>query len=296
MDRLDCLETLVHVFESGSFSAAAKRLGTSQPTVSKRVAHLEETLGATLFLRTTRQLSPTQEARRIYDQARTILETYDSALAVARNAQPVPTGTLVVSVPSSLGRHALMPIVSEYLRSHPEVLLDLRLSERHENLVEEGFELALRIGEPKDNSLHVRPLGRVSRFAVASPKYLFGRPSPGDPGELASHVCIGYSRFASQDGWVFEGENGRHVVPVDCVVRLDDADAMQAATLEGMGIAILPNWLVQAKLETGELEIVLPDYTVPSLPLNAVYPGPVPLSIRARRFLDILVKRKGTLC
>ena len=295
MDRLDCLETLVHVIESGSFSAAARRLGASQPTVSKRVAHLEETLGATLFLRTTRQLSPTEEARRIYDQARIILETYDGALAVARNARPEPAGTLVVSVPSSLGRHMLMPVVSEFMRLHPQVSLDMRLSERQVNLVEEGVELALRIGDLGDSTLRARALGRVRRYAVASPKYLHKRPTPRDPGELDEHVCIGYSRFGSPSNWVFEGENGRHVVNVECRIKLDDADTLQAAVLDGLGIAILPNWLVQPKLATGELEIVLAEHTVPSLPLSAIYPDPGPLSLRAREFLRLLVERKGLL-
>lgn len=295
MDRLDCLETLVHVIESGSFSAAARRLGASQPTVSKRIAHLEETLGATLFLRTTRQLSPTQEARRIYDQARSILETYDGALAVARNARPEPAGTLVISVPSSLGRHLLMPLMSEFSRLHPQVLIDMRLSERQVNLIEEGVELALRIGDLGDSSLRARALGRVRRYAVASPEYLHKRPTPRDPGDLAEHVCIGYSRFGSPANWIFEGEHGRHVVNVEYRIKLDDADALQAAVLDGLGIAILPNWLVQPKLATGELEIVLAEHTVPSLPLNAIYPDPGPLSLRAREFLRLLVERKGLL-
>jgi len=295
MDRLDCLEAFVHVLESGSFSAAAKRLGTTQPTVSKRIAALEQTFGTPLFLRTTRRLSPTEEAGRIYDQARGILETFDRARAIARNARPEPTGTLVASVPASLGRHLFMPVASEFLRLYPEVSLDLRLSERQVNLVEEGVELALRIGALTDNSLRKRTLGRVRRHAVASPAYLHQRPMPQDPGELAEHVCIGYSRFGSPTEWVFEGEYGRHVVKVECRIRLNDADTLQTAVLEGMGVAILPNWLVQPKLASGELEIVLPDHTVPSLPLNAVYPEPGPLSIRARRFLDFLAERKGLL-
>jgi len=295
MDRLDCLETFVHVLESGSFSAAAKRLGTTQPTVSKRIAMLEDVFGTPLFLRSTRRLSPTEEAGRIYDQVRDILETYEFVRARARNINPQPTGTLIVSVPSSLGRHSLMPLVADFLRLHPEVTLDLRFSERQVNLVEEGVELALRIGELGDSTLRMRALGRVRRFAVASPKYLHDRPSPRDPSELAKHVCIGYSRFGTPTNWVFEGEQGRHVVNVECVVKLDDADAMQAAVLEGMGIAILPNWLVHPWLDSGDMEIILPEFTVPSLPLNAIYPDLGPLSLRARRFLDFLAEKRTLL-
>jgi len=293
MDRLDCLETFVHVVESGSFSAAAKRLGSTQPTVSKRIAHLEEVFGTTLFLRTTRRVAPTEEARRIYDQARSMLETYSLVRAVARNARPEPAGTLVVSVPSSLGRHLLMPVASEFMRMYPEVSLDMRFTERQVNLVEEGVELALRIGELGDSSLKARSLGRVRRYAVASPKYLHVRPMPRDPGDLNDHVCIGYSRFGSTTNWIFEGEQGRHVVNVECRIKLDDADALQAAVLEGLGVAILPDWLVLPKIATGELEIVLDEHTVPSLPLNAIYSDPGLLSLRARRFLDFIAARKG---
>ncbi|MEX0957624.1 MAG: LysR family transcriptional regulator [Rhizobiaceae bacterium] len=295
MDRLDCLETFVHVVESGSFSAASRRIGISQPTVSKRIAHLEEIFGATLFLRTTRSLSPTEEARRVYDRARDIIETYNLAHVAARNARPEPTGTLILSVPTSLGRHQLMPLATEFMRLHPDVSLDVRLSESQVNLVEEGVELALRIGELASSSLRARALGRVRRFAVASPKYLHERPKPHEPGELVNHTCIGYSRFGTPSNWVFEGEHGRHVVNVECRIRLDDADTLQAAVCEGLGIAILPNWLVQPGLASGELEIILPDYTVPSLPLNAVYPVPGSLSLRARRFLDFLTERKSAL-
>jgi DNA-binding transcriptional LysR family regulator len=161
------------------------------------------------------------------------------------------------------------------------------------NLVEEGVELALRIGELHDSALHMRALARIRRYAVASPKYLHIRPTPRDPGELSEHVCIGYSRFGEPTNWVFEGEHGRHVVNVECVVKLDDADALQAAVLEGMGIAILPNWLVQPRLASGDLEVVLPEFTVPSLPLNAIYPDPGPLSLRARRFLDFLAENRN---
>jgi DNA-binding transcriptional LysR family regulator len=252
-------------------------------------------LGATLFLRTTRSLSPTEEARRVYDQARNILETYNLAHVAARNARPEPTGTLVVGVPTSLGRHQLMPLAAEFVRLHPEVSLDLRLSEDRVNLVEEGVEIALRIGELASSSLKARALGRVRRFAVASPKYLRERPPPHEPGELANHACIGYSRFGAASDWIFEGENGRHVVSVECRIKLDDADTLLAAVCEGLGIAILPNWLVQPSLASGKVEIILSDYTVPSLPLNAVYPVPGSLSLRARRFLDFLTERKSAL-
>tara|TARA_R110000772_G_scaffold18743_3_gene52864 strand:+ start:395 stop:1312 length:918 start_codon:yes stop_codon:yes gene_type:complete len=295
MDRIECLETFVHVYDSGSFSAAAKRQNTTQPTVSKRIAWLEELFSTTLFLRSTRRLAPTEEAGRIYEHARSILETYSLARASAFNALPEPTGTLVVAVPSSFGRHFLAPIAAEFLRLHPSITLDFRLSEGQVNLLKEGAELALRIGELKDSSLHVRSLGRISRLAVASPKYLQHRPAPSEPGELNEHLCIGYSRFGLTTNWIFESEFGRHAIDVECGFRVDDADMLQAAVLEGMGIAILPSWLVQTHLTSGAMEIILPDYIVPALPLNAIYPDSGLLSLRARSFLDYLVENWNLL-
>lgn len=292
MDRIDCLETFVHVYESGSFSAAAKRQNTTQPTVSKRIAWLEELFRTTLFQRSTRRLTPTEEAGRLYEHARNILETFSLARVSAFNTLPEPTGTLVVAVPSSLGRHFLAPLAAEFLRLHPGITLDFRLSEGQVNLLKEGAEMALRIGDLKDSSLRVRSLGRISRFAVASPGYLQNRPAPAEPGELNQHLCLGYSRFGLKTNWVFEGEFGRHAIDVECSFRVDDADMLQAAVLEGMGIAILPAWLVRTQLTAGAMEIILPDYIVPSLPLNAIYPDSGPLSHRARSFLDFLVENR----
>ncbi|MAM71029.1 MAG: LysR family transcriptional regulator [Gammaproteobacteria bacterium] len=295
MDRLDCLETFAHVYESGSFSAAARRQGTTQPTVSKRIAWLEEHFGASLFMRSTRRLTPTEEAGRIYEHARKLLESYELTRASIHNALPEPAGTLTIAAPSSFGRHILMPLAAEFLRLYPDISLDLRMSERQINMLEEGAELALRIGELKDSSLRMRPLGRISRFAVASPLYLKNHPAPKEPGELAEHLCIGYSRFGLTTNWVFESEYGRHLVDIECALRVDDADMLQAAVLEGMGIAILPGWLALPHLEAGEMEIILPDFIVPGLPLNAIYPDPGTLSLRARSFLDFLAENKKLL-
>lgn len=293
MDRIDCLSAFVHVLESGSFSGAARRLGTTQPTISKRIARLEAEFGTSLFLRTTRRLSPTREAERIYEHARGILETFDLATAQARDVSPQPTGILAMSVPSSVGRHLLMPTILEFMRRYPGVTLDLRLSERPFNLIEEGVELAIRIGKLSDATLRARLLGSVRRFAVASPFYLQDRPVIRDPADLSDHQCIGYAPFGDVAQWTFEGEIGRYVVDVDCAAKLDDVDAIQTMAVEGLGIAILPIWLVAPMIDAGKLEIVLPDFTIPSLPLNAVYFEPRKLSLRARRFLDLLIENRS---
>ena len=293
MDRIDCLRAFVRALEGGSFSAAAKELGIGQPAVSKRIAALESEFGTQLFLRTTRKLRPTPEARRIYDLARQMLENFDMARASLNEASPRPTGTLRVSVPSSFGRRYMMPVIADYVRDYPEVRVDVRFSERFVNLVEEGVELALRIGNLQPSTLVARRLGTVQRHLVATPTYLHGRPKPRTPEDLNAHQCIIYSRLASAHEWTFESENGRHVASIDGPLLVDDADAMEEAVRHHLGIAVLPDWNAADGIRSGQLEYVLPDYSIPALPLHAVYPEVHWMSPRARSFLDLLVKRAG---
>jgi DNA-binding transcriptional LysR family regulator len=291
MDRVDCLRAFVRALEGGSFSAAAKELGIGQPAVSKRITWLESEFGTQLFLRTTRKLRPTPEARRIYDLARQTLESFDMARASLTQVSPRPTGTLRVSVPSSFGRRYMMPIIADYARNYPEVRVDVRFSERFANLVEEGIELALRIGNLEASTLVARRLGTVQRYLVASPTYLHGRPLPRTPQDLSSHRCIIYSRLSPANEWTFESEHGRHVVSVNGPVLVDDADAMEEAVRHHLGIAILPDWNTADGIRHGQLENLLPDYSIAALPLHAVYPEAHWMSPRARSFLDLLVER-----
>ncbi|MBN8293442.1 LysR family transcriptional regulator [Rhodobacter sp. NTK016B] len=295
MDRIDCLLAFSHVLDSGSFSAAAIRLGTTQPTISKRIAKLEADFGTRLFLRSTRRLHPTPEAWRIHEKVRVLLETYDDARAMARNRTPEATGTLTISVPSSAGRNVLMPFFAEYKRLNPQVDLDIRLSDRPVNLLEEGVELALRIGELADSALRARTVCRLPRFAVASPEYLRTRPAPETPGDLRDHVCISYAGFGETSQWIFEGESGRHAIRIDAEIRLDDADAMLEMARASMGVAILPGWLATGPIRSGALEQLLTEHTVPSMPVNIIYPQDTGPSHRARRFIDHLLENRARL-
>lgn len=295
MDRIDCFRAFVRALEGGSFSAAARDLGIGQPAVSKRIALLEAEFGTQLFLRTTRKLTPTPEAHRIYDLARQILAGFDQARARFEEAAPRPTGTLRLSVPSSFGRRYLMPVIAEYLAEHPQVRLDISFSERFVNLVEEGVELAIRIGNLEASTLVARRLGTVRRYLVATPHYLHGRTMPLTPEDLGRHQCIVYSRLSSANEWPFESEHGRHVATINGPILVDDADAMQEAVMAHLGIAILPEWSARDGIRTGALVNILPDYSVAALPLHAVYPDAHWMSPRARTFLDLLIKRADRL-
>lgn len=288
MDRIDCLRAFVRAVETGSFSATARELAIGQPAVSKRVAMLESEFGTQLFGRTTRKLRPTAEAMRIYDLARQILENYDTARASLTAASPEPTGTLKLSLPTSFGRHFMIPIIAEFVRLCPQVRVDVRFSERFTNLVEEGVELAVRIGNLDPSTLVARRIGTIRRHLVATPRYLRGRTLPRTPADLADHQCIVYSRHPQE--WAFESDDGRHVVPVKGAVAVDDADAMEQVVRQHLGIAILPDWSAAARLRSGEFKRLLPDHAIASLPLQAVYPETQWLSLRARHFLDLLVR------
>jgi DNA-binding transcriptional LysR family regulator len=294
MDRIDCLRAFVRALEGGSFSAAAAELGIGQPAVSKRIALLESEFGTQLFFRTTRKLRPTPEAHRVYQLAREILSNFDTAGAGAHPISPQPSGTLKISLPSSFGRRYMMPIIAEYVRAYPGVRLDVRFSERLVNLVEEGIELALRIGHLEASTLVARRLGTVRRYLVATPTYLRGRATPRTPEDLKAHQCIVYPRLSPANEWAFESEHGRHVVPMKGTIMVDDADAMETAVHHHLGLAILPAWNAVGGIYSGELENVLPDYSIAAVPLHAVYPEMEWMSPRARSFLDLLVKRSQT--
>lgn len=291
MDRIECLRAFVRTLEGGSFSAAAKELGIGQPAISKRIALLEGEFGTQLFLRTTRKLKPTAEAHRIYDLARQIIGAFDMARSSVEEAAPRPNGTLRIGVPSSFGRRYMVPVITDYVRNYPEVRVDIRFSERFVNLVEEGIELALRIGNLEASTLVARRLGTVQRHLVATPTYLHGRPTPRTPEDLSAHQCIVYSRVSRAHEWTFESEHGRHVAAIGGSILVDDADAMQEATMQHLGIAILPDWNAAEGLRSGQLETVLPEYSIAALPLHAVYPETHWMSLRARTFLDLLIKR-----
>src|SRR5712671_1602227 len=277
MDRIDCLRAFVRSLEGGSFSVAANELGIGQPAVSKRIALLESEFGTQLFFRTTRKLKPTPEGHRIYDLARQILGSFDMARANVEENSLRPSGTLRVSLPSSFGRRYLMPVIAEYVRTYQGVRLDIRFSERFVNLVEEGIELALRIGQLESSTLVARRLGTVPRA----------------PEDLNAHQCIVYSRVPAANDWIFESEHGRHVASIGGPLLVDDADAMEGAVMHHLGIAILPEWSAVAGIRSGQLENLLPEFSIAALPLHAVYPETHWMSLRARSFLDLLIKRAG---
>lgn len=290
MDRIDMLRTFVRVMETGSFTLVADQLGIGQPAVSKRIALLESEFRTQLFVRSTRALRPTPEAEGILKVAKDILSAFDNVIASEAPSPPLPTGTLRVAVPTSFGRNFFRTIFTEYRRRYPDVRLDIRCSEEFVDLVETGTELALRIGSLSSSALIARRVGLVRRQLVASPALFEKNRPPLLPEHLAGLPCITYARLTPNNQWVFESETGRHVVTVNPNIICDEADVMTEATLEGLGVAILPSWCAHRHIEDGSLVEVLPDYVVPSLPMQILLPDSRWKSDRAQRFRDLIVE------
>ncbi len=291
MDRIDALRTFIRVIESGSFSQAANDLRIGQPAISKRIALLESEFGCRLFVRSTRRVRPTPEGDRVHKLAKEVVALYESAGSSTRASLPNPSGTLRLTVPTSFGRFFFDKMFGEYARRYPEVRLDVRFTEQFVDLVETGTEIAIRIGMLNSSSLVARRVGTVKRMLVAAPTLLARHPAPRFPDHLRAMPCVTYSRLSPQNQWTFESETGRYVVDIIPAMACDDADVMTQATLEGLGVAVLPSWCAVEHLASGRLVHLLPEYAVPSLPMHLVYPDPQWMSHRARLFRDLIIER-----
>jgi DNA-binding transcriptional LysR family regulator len=272
MDQFDCLMAFVRTIETRSFSAAARSLGVSQPTVSKRIAEMERVLGTQLLVRTTRRLHPTPDGLRIYDHARQAIASVDRAKASVASASQVPTGKLHIGAPTWFGRSCIIPHLSGYLEQFPRVAIDLHLGEGNVDLLGEGLEIAIRIGHLPTSSFVAQRIGTTQHTAVASRTYLRCHRSPRSPDDLADHSCVIQTGEKQPDRWIFDSDHGRHVVDVTGRVRVDDVDAAREAVLAGLGIGLLPLASVRALLNQGHLAVLLPEYHPTSYPISAVCP------------------------
>lgn len=293
MPSLIAYTAFARAYELGSFSAVGRELGLTQSTVSKHIAALEAELKVPLFARTTRRLNPTHEAVRLYEGVLQLLDAADAVQSAVAGTRAEPSGLLRVALPDSYGRAVVMPLVARFLAQHPRVRMDVRLTDHPVNLVEEGVELAVRIGDLASSSLVARPLGIVEHLVVAAPAYLAAHGEPRHPTDLLQHNCIVYTGFAKGARWVFDSEQGRQAIDVPSTLGVNSADAMVRAALDGVGIARAPAWAVAEPLAAGRLRRLLSDDYPTPLPVNIVYPQARVLSSRARRFIEFLLAELG---
>jgi DNA-binding transcriptional LysR family regulator len=271
MDRLDAMRAFVAVAKLRSFSEAARRLQLSPSVVTRAIAQLEDQLGVTLLLRTTRSLRLTERGEVYLESCGRILEDVDGAERQVRGEGAAPRGVVKVAAPVVFGRLHVLPIVNSVLREYREVTVELTLSDRNVHLIEEGVDVAVRIGELADSSLIAVKLGVVSRVVVASPAYLKKRGVPKSPAELAAHDIVAFEGLGVADEWRFQ-DNGR---PVRLQPRLtvNSIDASIAAAEAGIGITRPLSYQVQASVIAGRLTPILQHFAPPPLPVNAIYPA-----------------------
>jgi DNA-binding transcriptional LysR family regulator len=288
MDRLDCMHSFVRVVETGSFSAVARELNTTQPTVSKQIAALEDYLDVQLLTRSTRKLQLTEAGEHFFHHCQGVLEGVAAAEAsVGRRQQPV--GTLRVNCPVALGQHQIMPYMKGFLERYPTIKLDLNFSDRFVDLVEDGADLAIRIGQVTNPMLIAQPIGLTRRVTVAANAYFNNHPEPQKPEDLVHHNCIVYTRLTTGNEWHFQHQTGKTIqVMVNGNLQVDNSTAIREAVLSGVGIAVCPVWLLGSLLASDSLKVILKEYQPTPLPIHAVYRRGRFVSAKVRCFIDYI--------
>jgi len=294
MSILPYLETFSAVVENGSFTAAAEALGISKPVVSKQISHLEQQLGVQLLHRTTRRLHLTQAGEVFASYSNRIMLEAREAEQSVLPLQSEPQGRLRITAPESLAMSLLPETLSNFQQQFPKVELDVRISGRFVDLVEEGIDVALRVGKLEDSSLIARLLMPSSFHACASPNYLQKHGTPSHPDDLQLHNCLIYTQAPNAGHWFFNDKQGKSInVKVDGNLRSDTGKLLMDAALAGNGIFIGPTYMVAKALNDGSLQNVLDDYTTTTTGLYAVYPQSKLVSKNVRVFVDYLVEEWG---
>jgi DNA-binding transcriptional LysR family regulator len=290
MDRFQEMKVFAAVVEAGSFTGATHALDMSKAAVSRYVGELEERLGLRLLHRTTRKLSATTEGEIFYARCRELLDNLDEAEAEVTSRAGEATGLLKVNVPVTFGLMHLAPLWPAFLARHPKLAIDITLSDRVADLVEEGFDIAVRIGQLSASSLIGRKLASTRMVLCASPEYLQRRGAPVRPQELLHHDVISYSLFSTGENWSFAGPDGDVSVKVTPRVRTNSGDTCRAAALQHQGIILQPTFIVGADLAQGTLREIMPGYRSVELGIHAVYPSRKFVSPKVRLLIDFLVE------
>ncbi len=293
MQDLESMAIFARVVEEKSFSAAARRLQLSKSVVSKRITELEKSIGARLLNRTTRALSVTDAGAIFYEHCARIVEEAEAARLAVDRLHTEPRGILRLSAPVAFGRLHVAPALVEFLTAHPELKIDMVTTDRFVDLAEEGYDVVVRVvGEPSP-SLVARRLAPVNRRIVATPGYFARHGVPHTPQDLESHNCLTYTNFNPQDLWRLRGPEGDISVRAAGNLRLNDDDALAEAVLHGLGIALLPTFLIGKDLQSGRLQSVLSDYVPRERYIYAVYLPNRHLPIKVRAFIDFFLERIG---
>jgi DNA-binding transcriptional LysR family regulator len=294
MDRLTAMLAFTQVVEAESFSEAARRLGLSKSSVSKRVAQLEARLGVQLLRRNTRRLSLTDDGRAFYERCAQIVREVEEAELEVDRAHAAPQGLLTVNAPMSFGQLWLGSVVVDFLKRHPKLRVEMVLDDRPLDTVERGFDVTIRVAPTlADSSLIARRLAPNRLVVCASPEYLAQRGVPRTPADLTQHDCLLYSYLSWGDTWHFVGPGGDERIPVSGSLRANNGDVLREAALAGLGLAYLPSFIVGRDLARRSLRAVLEDAVDRSTAIWALYSPTRHLSAKVRAFVDSLAERFG---
>lgn len=294
MDRFTDIETFVAVVETGSFSAAAERLGAAKSAVSRRVSALEARLGVKLLNRTTRRLNLTDGGRAFFERAGRILADLEEAEQAISDADCALRGRIRVATPLTFGIEHLAPAINAFAEQHPAVRIDLDLNDRQVSLVEEGFDMAVRIGRLADSSLIARRLCEIRRVVVASPAYLAAHGMPECPEDLVNHAGLRYTNMPRNLYWQFTTPEGRRISPeVPDRLTANNGALLAEAAVDGLGVTLQPSFIVHQQLADGRLQTVLHDHPIPNEAMYAVFPPGRYQSRRVRVLADFLAERFG---
>jgi DNA-binding transcriptional LysR family regulator len=289
MDALTRMQAFVQVVDAGGFSAAARRAGKSKALLSKYVRDLEDELGVRLLNRTTRQLSPTEVGLAYHREAVELLQRLDDLTASVRDSHGEPRGHLRISGPRFFGDSELGGAITEFMAVHPEITVDIRLDDRFVDLVEEGFDVAIRVSEPTDSSLIARRLAPFRVVTCAAPSWLATHGRPKVPTDLTGLPAIADTNARNWNHWPFVVDGERIVVPVTARLHVNAPQVAATAAEAGLGVARTPLFAVRRAVEEGRLEILLEDYELANLVVHAVYPHRRHLSAKVRVFVDFMV-------
>lgn len=290
MDRLTEMEAFAMVVDQGGFTDAAKKMGVSKSTVSKHVSSLEARLGARLLNRTTRRVSPTEIGLAYYDRARRVLNDAGEADALVTAMQSAPSGLLRISVATDFGVNHLSPVLGDFLQEYPDITVNMVLNNRYVELISEGFDMAVRIGELEDSTLRARKIAETTRRMIAAPSYIqqYGRPDRID--NLNEHKLLHYSNQSSAAVWKITAPSGeRRQIRTAGWLTVNDGQSLLNACIAGLGIAYLPSFLFADAVREGKVEEIMPGLPVETEGIYAVYPPGRFTQPKVRAFIDFLV-------
>jgi DNA-binding transcriptional LysR family regulator len=289
MDLLAAFRTFIRIAETGSFSAVAREVGATQPAISRQIAALEEHLGVRLLQRSTRSLRLTEDGQDLLGHARLVVETVEETEAAIGRRRSEAVGLVRVGCPTVFGKLYLAPHIGTLLDRYQQLSVEMLMTDDVVDMVQSGLDLAIRVGEISDAGLVARRVGSTVALAVAAPSYIARYGEPSVPDQLSQHQCIIFTRLMNPDSWTLDGPDGAISVPVNGRLRVNSIEAVMEAALAGVGIALLPTWMLRDEVREGRLQAVLQGWPPRRRSISLVYPSRRFLAPRTRAVIDFLV-------